>query len=179
MGRGLTEDIDRMDEYTSMVSEGWRRLFPELDLAPFDTGIRALRLGRLVEKAMDTAATERGLVVGGDYEVLGALRRAHPEPLQPAALAQRTMITTSGMTGRLDRLESEGLVERRQNPSDRRAVDIHITPKGRRTADEIFQGIVAAVSDMFGSLDPAELATLSAALRSSLVSLGDTLSPSD
>ncbi len=132
-------------------------------------------MGRLIEKAMESAATERGLVVSGDYEVLAALRRAHPEPLQPAALAERTMITTSGTTGRLDRLESGGLIERRNNPTDRRATDIYITPRGCQAADEVFKEFVGVVTDMMSSLQPVQVDELSELLRLPLANLGDTL----
>jgi DNA-binding MarR family transcriptional regulator len=134
-----------------------------------------LRLGRLVEKAIEVTSTACGFIVSGDYEVLATLRRAYPDLLQPAALAERTMITNSGMTGRLDRLEGAGLIERRQNLLDRRAVDIFITPRGRDSADQAFQEITKAVSAILVSLTPDEVARLADLLRTPLADLGDVV----
>jgi DNA-binding MarR family transcriptional regulator len=149
-----------------------------MDLTAFEAGIRVVRAGRLLDKAIEATASDCGLVVSGDYEVLSCLRRAHPEPLQPAVLAEQTMVTTSGMTGRLDRLEQEGLVERRQNPSDRRAVDVHLTSAGLQMTDATFEAIAGTLSGLLGSMPPSDLRAMSDALRALLAGLGDAPSPS-
>ncbi len=168
-----------MQDYTDTIAADWGRLYPELNAGLFEVGMRLLRVGRIVEAALDEVATRHGLVVSGDYEVLAALRRAHPQPLQPATLADRTMISTSGMTGRLDRLEAAGLVERRPNPRDRRAIDIHVSEKGCDLADRVFHEFLGAVTARFGALRPADIKRLSGVLRSLLVQLGDLLPEDD
>jgi DNA-binding MarR family transcriptional regulator len=170
----FTPEEQRMRDYTDTVVDEWKRLGAELDDPGFAAGIRLLRLGRLVDKAIESEATARGLVVSGDYEVLSCLRRAVPEPLQPAGLAERAMITASGMTGRLDRLEGYGFVERRANPFDRRGIDVHLTDSGKSIADEVFRATAAALSDLMGHLPQADLSTLAELLRTLLTGLGDT-----
>lgn len=66
-------------------------------------------------------------------------------PVRLAHLARRTGTDPGIVTRQVDAIESEGLVERRPDPTDRRALLLHMTPKGRRTAarlrrvqDEIF-----------------------------------------
>ncbi len=164
-----------MQDFTDTITDDWEQLFPDFDLSAYEASIRILRLGRLVEKAIEATSTACGFIVSGDYEVLATLRRAHPDLLQPAALAERTMITNSGMTGRLDRLEVAGLVERRQNPEDRRAVNILITPGGIEAADRAFQEIAKAVSAILVSLTPADVARLAGLLRIPLADLGDVV----
>lgn len=168
----MNEQLSR--DYTESVIDEWMRLDDRLDYLEFAVGIRLLRFGRLIEKTIDGVATEHGLIVSGDYEVLSSLRRAHPDPLQPAALADRAMITASGMTGRLDRLEGYGLVERRPHPSDRRGVDVRLTERGREITDEVFAATVSALRDMMRHLPQPEIRTLSGLLRSLLAELGDT-----
>ncbi len=46
-------------------------------------------------------------------------------------LAERVCLDSSSLTGLLDRMEKSGLVERRPDPADRRALRIAITAKGR------------------------------------------------
>lgn len=166
-------DGQTLRDYTDNVIDGWARLSARPELPAYGTGVRLLRMGRLVERAIDAAATAEGLGVSGDYEVLATLRRSHPEPLQPATLAANTMITTSGMTGRLDRLESEGLIARRHSQADRRAIDIHLTPLGIDVADRVFDTIITKVSDMLSAAPEKDVQRLSNVLRAVLVSLGD------
>ena len=51
------------------------------------------------------------------------------------ALGQRLSISPSSMTGLVDHLEAKGLVERRPHPTDRRAIELVLTRKGRRVFD--------------------------------------------
>jgi DNA-binding MarR family transcriptional regulator len=58
---------------------------------------------------------------GGDFDVLATLRRTGaPYRLTPGELSRSTMVTTGGMTKRLDRLEAAGLIRRELDPTDRR-----------------------------------------------------------
>ena len=164
-----------MHDFFDDIARDWQRLFPELDLSTYEAAIRVLRLGRQIEKAIEVTTNEHGFLVGGDYEVLASLRRAHPAPLQPASLAERTMITSSGMTGRLDRLEGDGLVVRAANPDDRRAVDIFLTKQGQEIVDRTFEDIAGAISDTLSNLEPGEITTLSQLIRSALASQGSEL----
>jgi DNA-binding MarR family transcriptional regulator len=54
------------------------------------------------------------------------------------------MITSGGMTKRLDRLEKAGLVERCPDPTDRRGVLIRITRQGRATIDSTLDTLLDA-----------------------------------
>lgn len=67
----------------------------------------------------------------GEFDVLATLRRAAPQTgLTPTALFEATMMSSGGMTARIDRLEKAGLVERGPHPSDRRATLVKLTDKG-------------------------------------------------
>ena len=163
-----------MSDYADSVSAGWQTHHPDLDLLTFEAAIRLRRIGRIVDKAMETIAADGGLTVSGDYDALSSLRRAEPEPLQPTTLAERAMITAPGMTGRLDRLESGGLVERRPNPEDRRAIDVYLTEEGRRVADEVFKATAARLDATMGHLSRNELHSAAELLRKLLTALEDS-----
>ena len=63
--------------------------------------------------------------------MLATLRRSGaPEGLTPTALFEAAMMSSGGMTARIDRLEKTGLVGRRPHPSDRRATLVKLTDKG-------------------------------------------------
>ncbi|MEU6263378.1 MarR family winged helix-turn-helix transcriptional regulator [Saccharopolyspora shandongensis] len=55
------------------------------------------------------------------------------EPITARELAARMSCEASNATFVLDRLEQQGLVERRPHPTDRRAKQIVLTPAGRRS----------------------------------------------
>ena len=66
------------------------------------------------------------------------------------------MISSGGMTNRLDRLERAGLVERRPDPSDRRGKLIALTDAGKHVIDQTIDRHVANEERILSVLTPAE-----------------------
>lgn len=90
------------------------------------------------------------------------------DELTSSDLGSRTELDSATMTGILDRLEAAGLIERRPNPSDRRAILVHLTPKGRKTGEEL--AILMKESNRefmqsFGAEDENSLRTLLGKIR--------------
>ena len=97
----------------------------------------------LATTAMMRAALERAGLEGLHPSYLGALLCLWSEDgRQAGALGRCAGQEPSTMTGLLDRMERAGLVERRIDPRDRRAVRIFLTAAGQRA-----QGPVRAVVD--------------------------------
>jgi DNA-binding MarR family transcriptional regulator len=73
--------------------------------------------------------------------VLASLRRAgKPYRLTPTQLYNSLMLTSGAMTNRVDRLEAAGLVERLQDPADRRGVLVSLTKDGLKLIDKSGNG---------------------------------------
>ena len=69
----------------------------------------------------------------GKFDVFATLRRSgDPYMLSPTRLYEAAMISSGGMTNRLDRLERAGLIERRSDPCDRGGELIHRIRPGQR-----------------------------------------------
>lgn len=117
---------------------GWSRIRPDLDAGALEAVQRLVWSGRLAEDILERAAIASGLRRRGDYEVLALLRRVEPALLTPLDVAQQLQTSQSGMTGKLDRLEEQGLIERGQDPEDRRAIRLGITDAGRSLIDQAF-----------------------------------------
>ena len=66
------------------------------------------------------------------------------------------MISSGGMTSRIDRLEKAGLIERRKHPSDRRGVLVALTDAGFALIDGILVEHVANMRRLLVGLDEAE-----------------------
>jgi MarR family transcriptional regulator for hemolysin len=88
------------------------------------------------------------------YHTLGAVIRGdHPSQL---ALAMWLGIDRTVMTYLLDDLVAAGLVERQQNPADRRQRKIVATAHGVQTFIELQRKVRQAEDDLLGVLGPAE-----------------------
>lgn len=99
------------------------------------------------------------------YDVLVNLEEAE-RPVRMNELAARILASKSGLTRVIDRMEEDGLVERRRPPDDRRAIEVVMTPKG---ADALRAARVVhrrGIDEHFARhLDDAAFAALLAALR--------------
>lgn len=71
-----------------------------------------------------------------DFAVLEAL--LHKGPLPVNAIGKRVLLTSGSITTAVDRLESQGLVERRDHASDRRARVVHLTSAGHDLISKAF-----------------------------------------
>jgi DNA-binding MarR family transcriptional regulator len=104
----MTAPRDAVDQITTQ----WRHARPDLDPAPMAVIGRISRIAAHLERELDRVFSAHGLA-GGDFDVLATLRRSGaPFRLTPGALSHQTMVTTGGMTKRLDRLEGMGLISR-------------------------------------------------------------------
>ena len=153
------------------VIEGWSRINPEIDMTATGVVLRILRTSRIIGLRLDDIVSSYGLNVRGDYEVLAVLRREGP--LGARELASRALISSSGVTGRLDRLESVGLVERRPDATDRRAILVALTEKGAQLSESVFEASVRAHSEMVTALSRTEQVRLTEMMRKILIGLRD------
>jgi DNA-binding MarR family transcriptional regulator len=63
-----------------------------------------------------------------------------------AELARDAMTDTGAMTRMLDRLEEKGIVQRTRSVADRRVVEVELTEKGKRLADDMMLVAVDALN---------------------------------
>jgi DNA-binding MarR family transcriptional regulator len=126
---------------------------------------RIYRLARVVGDRQERVYSALG-VNRGEFDVLATLRRAgEPFQLSPKALSASLMLTTGGMTGRLDRLERAGLVTRSPDPADRRGLVITLTLRGREVIDEAVVAGLDAQREVLERLPETSRRRLSALLR--------------
>ncbi len=120
-----------------------------------------LRSHATLVRELDASLTEAHGLPLSSYEVLLRLSR-EPEGMQRMSdLAEAVWLSRSGITRLIDRLEREGLVERRACPSDARGSFAVITPAGLARLEEARSTHVADVRDRFLSrLDASEQAQM-------------------
>lgn len=131
MGKNLSTKIIGSTDRAKVATEQWQRERPDLDVLPMAVIGRLKEVSQLVQRDhLDPLFAAKGLT-RGDFDVLATLRRAGaPYALTPTALYDATMVTSGAMTGRIERLALEGLVERAENPEDRRGTLVKLTSTG-------------------------------------------------
>jgi DNA-binding MarR family transcriptional regulator len=153
------------------VADAWRRERPELDLAPLEVMSRVTRLARHLDRARSEACARHDLDVW-EFDVLAALRRSGaPYELSAGSLVRQTLVTSGTMTNRIDRLEERGLVARRRDPGDGRAVIIRLRARGRRAVDAALTDLLDLERGLLAGLTAAQQAALAGSLRALLAPL--------
>ncbi|WFE87935.1 MarR family winged helix-turn-helix transcriptional regulator [Roseibium porphyridii] len=127
------DPADLLVDRAERAQRQWQKEMPEVAdrLSPM------VLLGRLSESAqlmsqnyLAPAYADIGLKTG-EFDVLATLVRSGPPyKLTPTELYRTTMMSSGGMTARIDKLEKGGLVERCPHPEDRRALTVCLTEKG-------------------------------------------------
>lgn len=164
-----------MNDYVDELIASWRAVRPDMDTAPIAVISRILRAAQVIQLRLDSLiGAAGGLSHKGDLDTLTALRRAGSgRSLSPTTLAQVGQMTSGGMTNRLDRLESAGLIAREPHPEDRRGVRVSLTAEGEKLADETFALSLDAQRALLHPLSSAEQGATARTLHRLLVSLGD------
>ena len=153
------------------IVEQWRTERPDLDPSPIGIVGRVSRLARELEARLEPVYRAHGLEPGW-HDVLATLRRNGPDyRLRPTDLTNATMLTSSGTTKRLDKLEREGLIRREADPNDRRGTLITLTPAGRNLIDAVTAAHLANEKRLLKALNADEEQALTDLLRKLLAGL--------
>ena len=78
----------------------------------------------------------------------------------PKQLARALALPAPKLTLLLDRLMARGLLERRRSPTDGRALQLHLTPRGAQLAQRAREASLHMEDTLLQGLSPAERAML-------------------
>lgn len=147
-------------KYQALLQEAQRRQLPDVE------GIRlcfqTLSLASAIDRDCAALLAPHGLSEG--RFVLLFLLNAASEGLAPNVLAEQAGVTRATVTGLLDGLEREALIERHADASDRRALRIRLTRRGKRVAKEVFDQHGRWIAGLFGNLSAPERTQLAVLL---------------
>jgi DNA-binding MarR family transcriptional regulator len=162
---------ERASDHVDAILGQWRRERPDLDVSALALLARLFRAAHLADATLAEMLVGHDLQTGW-FDLLAALRRAgSPYELNPTELMRATMLSSGGMTKRLDRMVDAGLVERRADPSDRRGTLVTLTRRGKDVIDKAVEDHVANEEHILRSLTPAERRSLNDLLRTLLIDL--------
>lgn len=160
---GRTDQTDQID-HVAMVLEQWARERPDLDVSPMAVIGRLSRVARRIEARLGGNFAAQG-IDAASFDVLATLRRSGaPYTLSPKDLVETSMVTSSAVAQRLNKLEAEGLIERTLNRHDGRGKLVHLTDAGRTIVDRVLPVHLAVEYEFLQSLSSEQQNTLAALL---------------
>lgn len=118
---------------------------------------RFMRLHQRMLMKMTARVRALGLSIP-QFDLLSTLTER--EGISQNELAERLYVTKGNVSGLVDRLVQAGLVERRAIAGDRRSYAMHLTPEGRRLAEEGIKTQRDFVAQTLGKLPEGDLAEL-------------------
>jgi DNA-binding MarR family transcriptional regulator len=161
----LAQQVMEAGDHVDRALAQWSREMPDVEIKGADVLNRARRLTLETRRDIEANFRRHGLD-SGEFDVLATLRRAgEPYALRPTELYQSLMISSGGLTARLDRLEAAGLIRRRADDDDARSVRVELTPAGRRKIEAAFRADMELENKMVSGLAESERAELVRLLR--------------
>lgn len=112
---------------------------------------------QLVRRRLDECLLPDG-ITAGQYMVINLI--IHHEPVSSAELARRANMTAQSMGEFIKQLESKEYVTRTPDPSNRRSIQISLTPAGRKLLVRCEAKVDQAERDFFECLNGEEIAHL-------------------
>ena len=161
----MTED--NVSRAVREVCQAW----PGYQASSIEVVLRILRGSRFFYREL-----VRGLVDYGvsplESGVLMELRLAGPPyKMTPTRLHNRLLITSGGMTGRIDRLQKRGLVCRSPDPEDRRSILVELTERGLELMEGLSHTHFSIMEQLTEGLTSEERECLAGLLRKLLFDL--------
>lgn len=172
MGAGTRESGKSMEgDHVDRLRAQWASELPDLDTEPMGILGRASRLTNLHRLSMETMFARFDLD-RGEFDVIATLRRSGPPYcLTPTQIYTSLMISSGGLTHRLDRLERAGLIRREKSQRDGRSLLVALTDIGIARVEEACRAHVANGAAFLEALDAKERRQLADLLRKLLISL--------
>ena len=152
---------DRVDD----VLSDWAGERPDLESDALGIVLRIQTLAKTLADQVNEVLTSLDLE-WWEYDVLATLRR-QGEPFRMAAtgMAEDMMLSPGAMTNRIDRLERRGLVERIEDPDDRRKVLVQLSAEGLSLVDSASESRFASARSALENLSTAQQNQLDGLLR--------------
>lgn len=126
--------------------------YPQADVSGVAAFLHLLRLATDLSNALDLCLSRHGLLQGR-WWVLILLMREDSLTSTPSALAEKAGVTRATMTGLIDGLERDGLVERLMDTRDRRSVSVRLTPAGQAKLDQVMPDYYSRLRRCMAGLD--------------------------
>ena len=144
---------------TTKVLGKFAERYPDADITAVSGFLHLLRVATDLSVALDACLSKHGLLQGR-WWVLILLMREESKTSTPSVLAEKAGVTRATMTGLIDGLEQNGLVERVYTKDDRRSVLIRLTDAGQAKLDAVMPDYYRRVRQCMQALNDEKRAQL-------------------
>ena len=142
--------------------------WPECVDASSLTLLKITRVQELFKNEIETCVTQYQLQ-HADFSVLATLRRsAKPYCLSPTDLYKSMFFSSGGLTKVLRRLLEAGLIERLENPQDKRSKLVKLNEQGKQLVEKIMPELHKKDKALLKGLTKQEQTQLEALLQKTL-----------
>ena len=104
-------------------------------------------------------------ITPGQYGVMNCIWQSEGGTVTPKEIARTLRLETPTVSGVLDRMQKQGLIDRVLDPNDRRSIQVQATPAGMAIKDDVLQVIEELNVEVLKPLTASEKETLLACLR--------------
>ena len=150
--------------YIEDVCVEWKAAYPDQNVECEPAAAFLATTSKILEKRVEAGLKNLGLV-RGEMEVLCAIARSRAGALSPKQVRSRMIVSSGGLTARIDKLEAAGLVVRLADPNDNRGFLIRATEKGREAALAAHRINVSEEKKLLAVLSEKEAVELKRILR--------------
>jgi len=145
MTNSITDILETMDENWPQCAD---TVSPAL--------LRLLRVSNLFHNKMEALVQSHNLQ-RAEFSVLATLRRSPmPYCLSPTALYQSMIFSSGGLTKVLHRLDQAELIERVDNPEDKRSKLVQLTSTGKQVIETVMPQLHQKERKILSVLSPDE-----------------------
>ncbi|MHA7275286.1 MarR family winged helix-turn-helix transcriptional regulator [Arthrobacter sp. Hz1] len=145
-----------MIDHVDRILRQWNAERPDLDASPMGVIGRLSRLSRQIDRELGQTFLNHGMDAAS-FDVLATLRRSgQPYALTPRELTASSMVTSSAIAQRLNRLEERRLITRAKDPGDGRGKQVALTPDGLKLIDAALPEHLATEQRILSALSSDE-----------------------
>ena len=129
--------------------------YPNMNPSALKSCAILMRTGSGLLTALETVLGKYGLSQGRFLALIVMNRKPNVE-VSPSTLADKIGVKRATMTGLLDRLQQDNLVERKVHTGDRRKIEVRITDRGRQILDEMLPDYYRHIAKLMANLTEKE-----------------------
>ena len=164
--------LDRPDSTHPIDAESKVRESPLDHRAELRLWLRLLTCANMIETEIRKRLREEFDTTLPRFDLMAQLERS-VDGILLGELSRRMMVSNGNITGLVDRLGLEGMIERQVSESDRRAARVRLTPIGRSTFAKMAAAHSDWVAELLGGLPPEEQEALWSQLGALKLSVRD------
>lgn len=157
----MTRQPDRADR----LIEAWRAELPDVLGPTSELTKRIMLLAGDLNEATRRELPELGLTLAEFDVIVTLLRGGAPYRMKPAALSRSLLLSTGGTSNVTAHLAERGLVEREDDPDDKRSSWVRLTAAGAALAEKAVRATTAAHADVFAGASAEVIDAATDALR--------------